>query len=51
MNDKMTHDHAMNHGECPFVSKDTYKYVKCVVAMGLACIRPNGGAEENGTLH
>ena len=41
----MTHDHAMNH-ESVFESKDTYEYVKCVVAVGLVLIRPNRGAEK-----
>ena len=27
------HNHATNHGKCCDVSKDTYEYVNCVVAM------------------
>ena len=40
------HNHTMNHGKCHFVSRDTYEYVNCEVAMGLVCIRPNRGAEK-----
>ena len=45
-NDTMTHDHDTNHGDCLFVSKDTYENVKCVVAVGLVLTRPNGGTDK-----
>ena len=44
------HNHATNHGKCCFVSRDTYEYVNCVVAMALVCIRPNGGAKKQNPL-
>ena len=42
----MTHDCDMTHGACVLVSKDTYKNVKYVEAVGLVLIRPNGGADK-----
>ena len=45
-NDIMTHDHDTNHGACLFLSKDTYKNVTYVEAVGLILIRPNRGADK-----